>query len=143
MTINAYNNVKMEMAIMQKINHPHVLKLYEIIDDPNAKKLYLITELAGKGNLERRVRKDPSFATDPNYPPMRKYFRQLVQGLEYCHHVLNIVHRDIKPENILIDSNDHIKLADFGVSKMLTTNEDQLTDNQGSAYFFSPEACMG
>ena len=50
MTKSSYDNVKIEMAIMQKINHPHVLKLYEIIDDPNAKKLYLITELASRGN---------------------------------------------------------------------------------------------
>ena len=40
-------------------------------------------------------------------------------ALEYCHDVVNIIHRDIKPENILIDDNDDIKLADFGVSLML------------------------
>ena len=47
---------------------------------------------------------------------MRKYFRQLIQALEYCHNVVKIIHRDIKPEKILIDENDDIKLADFGVS---------------------------
>ena len=55
---SALDPVKEEMAIMQKINHPHVLKLYEIIDDPTAKKLYLITELASRGNLQKKVEKD-------------------------------------------------------------------------------------
>jgi len=44
------------MAIMKKLDHPHIVKLYEIIDDPQKKKLYLITELVKKGNLERKVR---------------------------------------------------------------------------------------
>jgi len=75
---------------------------------------------------------------------MRKIFRQLVLALEYCHEVVNILHRDIKPENILIDENDNIKLADFGVSLMLPSDgTDFTTTNAGSAIFFSPEACRG
>ena len=48
--------VQQEMAIMKKLDHPHIVKLYEIIDDPKEKKLYLITEFVKKGNLEKKVK---------------------------------------------------------------------------------------
>jgi serine/threonine protein kinase len=47
---------------------------------------------------------------------IRSYFRDLISALEYCHVCAGIVHRDIKPENVLIDNNDRVILADFGVS---------------------------
>ena len=58
--------------------------------------------------------------------------------------MVNILHRDIKPENILIDENDDMKLADFGVSCLLPSDGTDLTStNAGSAIFFSPESCRG
>jgi len=44
------------MAIMKKLDHPYILKLYEIIDDPNEKKIYLITDFVKYGNLEKKVK---------------------------------------------------------------------------------------
>jgi calcium/calmodulin-dependent protein kinase kinase 2 len=55
-TKNAFTSVQQEMAIMKKLDHPHIVKLYEIIDDPKEKKLYLITEFVKKGNLEKKVK---------------------------------------------------------------------------------------
>ena len=52
---NEYDNVKQEMAIMKKLDHPYILKLYEIIDDPESQKLYLIIELVRNGSLVKRV----------------------------------------------------------------------------------------
>ena len=75
---------------------------------------------------------------------MRKYFSQVLLALEYCHNEVGIIHRDIKPDNLLIDANDNIKLSDFGVSQMLPTDGcDKIKSNAGSAYFYSPEACIG
>lgn len=45
-----------------------------------------------------------------------KYFRDLALGLDYLHNYCQVVHRDIKPENLLIDGNDRLQIADFGVS---------------------------
>jgi calcium/calmodulin-dependent protein kinase kinase 2 len=73
----------------------------------------------------------------------RKYFRQLISAVEYCHECAQIIHRDIKPENILIDSNDDVKLSDFGVSFMMENGSDQIETSAGSYYYFSPEACLG
>ena len=74
---------------------------------------------------------------------MRKYFSQLILGLEYCHKEVGIIHRDIKPDNMLIDDDDNIKLTDFGVSQFLENGTDNVRSNAGSAYFYSPEACIG
>lgn len=63
--------------------------------------------------------------------------------MEYCHENVQIIHRDIKPENILLDENDNVKLADFGVSLMMDNGCDQVNSTAGSNYFFSPEACLG
>lgn len=48
--------INQEMAIMKKLDHPYILKLYEIIDDPTEKKLYLITDFVKNGNLEKKVK---------------------------------------------------------------------------------------
>lgn len=47
---------------------------------------------------------------------LRKYFRDIILGIEYCHKSAQIIHRDIKPENLLVDINDRVKISDFGVS---------------------------
>ena len=52
---NEYDSLQQEMAIMKKLDHPYILKLYEIIDDPKDKKLYLIIELVRNGSLVKRV----------------------------------------------------------------------------------------
>ena len=71
-----------------------------------------------------------------------KYFRGLIMGVEYCHEKANVVHRDIKPENLLIDINDNVKIADFGVSFMMDyTLSDEMTVMAGSHYFMAPEVC--
>ena len=158
---NEYDNVKEEMAIMKAIDHPRILKLFEIIDDPESQKLYLILELVKNGSLIKQVNPPPKVnrkrgkhskeeaEAEESKKPLsedtkRKYFRQIIQALEYCHDVLKIIHRDIKPDNILINENDDIKLADFGVSLMLKQDgNDFVNTNKGSAMFFSPEACIG
>lgn len=102
--------------------------------------MYLIQEFMKGGNLQKRIDKTdkiPLLEMD-----LRKYFRQLLSAVWYCHEVVNILHRDIKPENILIDSDDNIRLADFGISRSFRGMiNDKLGDNAGSPAYFSPEAC--
>jgi 5'-AMP-activated protein kinase catalytic alpha subunit len=112
--------------------------LYEIIDDPSLNKLYIITEVVKNGTLGERLAKR-MLSTEE----VRKHFRDLISALEYCHEIAGVIHRDIKPENILIDENDRVKLADFGVSFIMENGCDEITTKAGSNYFFSPEACKG
>jgi len=48
---------------------------------------------------------------------VRFYIAELIQAVEYLHEI-NILHRDLKPDNMLLDSNGHMKLADFGLSEV-------------------------
>lgn len=57
MQLNALDNVQMEMAIMKKLDHPHITKLYEIIDDPTQQRLYLIIEYSKHGSVEKKIEK--------------------------------------------------------------------------------------
>lgn len=124
---------------MKKMGHPYVVKLIEIIDDPQNEKIYLIQEFMKGGDLQKRI--DLSVKTPLIESTIRKYFRQLLSAVWYCHEVVNILHRDIKPENILIDSDDNIRLADFGVSRFFRgMDSDHVSDNAGSEAYFCPEA---
>jgi len=80
-----------------------------------------------------------------------KYFRDLMQGLQYCklktnylvHESAGVIHRDIKPENLLLDDNDRLKISDFGVSYIMENGLDEITNTAGSNYYFAPEVCQG
>ena len=115
-----------------------MLTLYEIIDDPNLEKIYIITDYIKQGNLLTRILKD---TLKPD--TIRQYFRDLISAVEYCHEVAQVIHRDIKPENILVDEFDTIRLADFGVSQMIENGDDTMTCKAGTSFFFSPELCQG
>lgn len=99
--------------------------------------MYLITEFVKNGTLQHRCEKGL------NIDQIRRYFRQLILAIEYCHENAGIIHRDIKPENILIDESDNVKLSDFGVSFMMENGMDDIGTSAGSYYYYSPEACLG
>ena len=109
-----FSFVEKEIAITKKMSHPYIVKLIEIIDDmENHHKLYLVLEYAPGGDLLRKIQNyNKKTLTEAQ---IRKYFRQLIYAIWYCHEIVNAVHRDIKPDNILLDENDNIKLSDFGV----------------------------
>lgn len=55
------------------------------------------------------------------------------------HNIANIVHRDIKPENLLITEDDHLTIADFGISSIFENGNDFLSNNAGTRAFLAPE----
>ncbi|KDR75973.1 hypothetical protein GALMADRAFT_68116 [Galerina marginata CBS 339.88] len=105
--------IKREIAIMKKLRHPHVVRLYEVIDDRISEKIYMVMEYLGGGEVKWR---------DDHYRPVlavsqtRRILRDAVLGLEYLHHQ-GIIHRDIKPANLLwTKDRRQVKIGDFGVS---------------------------
>jgi len=80
--------------------------------------LYLITEYASQGDLSQVIKRHRNNGTKMEEPLIITYFLQTCIALSYLH-TLHIIHRDLKPANIFIDSNDNVKLGDFGIVKIM------------------------
>ncbi|KAH8921919.1 kinase-like protein [Atractiella rhizophila] len=132
--------IKGEVAVMKKLDHKHIAKLFEVLDS-TGDSLFMVIELCPGGSLMRLEIGEPS-------PPLseadaRHYFRQIVLGLEYLHYN-DIAHRDIKPDNILLmkDAERTCKIVDFGVSEVFDKRgDDSGSKNAGSPAFLPPESC--
>ena len=111
---NQIEHTKTERAILQSVNHPFIVALRYAFQ--TADKLYLVTDFASGGELFFWLKRDRFFAQSR----ARIYAAELVLALEHLHS-MDVVYRDLKPENILLDGEGHIKLTDFGLSKMQVT----------------------
>lgn len=108
-------NLKMEVDILKKVNHPNIIALKELFDTPD--KLYLIMELVTGGELFDKIVEKGSYTESEAGQLVRK----IVSAVDYLHN-LGIVHRDLKPENLLLkraDNDLEIAIADFGLSKIV------------------------
>ena len=106
--------VDQEMSCLTKIDHINIIKLHEVIDDPNTDKVYLIMDYLQGGSLADKLEESNNGLA---IETAKDYFRGLISAVHYCHEVQKISHRDIKPENILLDKFNKVKLCDFGVSE--------------------------
>ena len=125
---------------MKKLDHPNLVSLIEVLDDPTQDSLYMVMEMCKKG-VSMKVGLDER--ADP-YPDeqCRCWFRDLILGIEYLH-AQGIVHRDIKPDNCLVTQDDVLKVVDFGVSEMFEKGADMMTaKSAGSPAFLPPELCV-
>ncbi|MBA0644563.1 hypothetical protein Goklo_028706 [Gossypium klotzschianum] len=107
-SLTMMSNVKREISIMSRLNHPYIVKLYEVLATKT--KIYVVMEFVKGGELFAKVAKG-RFTEDLS----RKYFQQLISAVGYCHS-RGIFHRDLKPENLLLDDNGNLKVSDFGLS---------------------------
>uniref|UniRef100_A0A672L312 Serine/threonine-protein kinase BRSK2-like n=1 Tax=Sinocyclocheilus grahami TaxID=75366 RepID=A0A672L312_SINGR len=127
--------VEREIAILKLIEHPHVLKLYDVYE--NNKYLYLVLEHVSGGELfdylVKKGRLTPKEA--------RKFFRQIISALDFCHSH-SICHRDLKPENLLLDEKNNIRIADFGMAS-LQVGDSLLETSCGSPHYACPEVIRG
>ncbi|KAB8303845.1 hypothetical protein EYC80_005216 [Monilinia laxa] len=131
---NGAQKVDTEMRIMSKIHHDHVVRFIEYVDWEEY--LYLIMEFVPEGDLTGLVTQCHHLPE----PTVKTITLQLLSALKHLHD-LNITHRDIKPDNILCQSRDpiHVKLTDFGLSKMVDTDETFLRTFCGTLLYCAPE----
>ena len=104
-----------ELSILRSLNHKNVLVLKDIYYRGNA--IYLVTDLLSL-DLNDLIYKEPQFYKNLTKDSFVLIIKQIAQGLEYLHS-LNIIHRDLKPSNILLKNDCTVKIADFGLSRVL------------------------
>jgi len=108
---NMEDSIKKEIAIMTKLKNSHIVELKEVMTTDTD--IYLVLELITGGELFDKIVSAKRFDEDR----ARRYFQQLITGIQYCHEN-GVAHRDLKPENLLLDSNDNVKISDFGLSSL-------------------------
>lgn len=101
--------LRREVEIQSNLRHPNILKLYGHFHD--TKRVFLVLEFAGQGELYKHLRKANRF---PEWKAAQ-YIAQMASALRYLHRK-HVIHRDIKPENILVGIHGEIKISDFGWS---------------------------
>ncbi|KAI1822962.1 kinase-like domain-containing protein [Xylaria intraflava] len=132
--------IRAEIAIMKKLDHPNLVALIEVLDDPEDDSLYMVLEMCKRGVVMNIDLNQP--AIPYNNELCRTWFRDLVLGIEYLH-AQGIIHRDIKPDNLLLTEDDVLKIVDFGVSEMFEKSNEMVTNKvAGSPAFIPPELCQ-
>ncbi|GAB7348877.1 hypothetical protein MBLNU459_g7578t1 [Dothideomycetes sp. NU459] len=127
-----------ERTILESVNrHPFVVKLFYAFQDHE--KLYLILEYAQGGELFTHLAMERMFSEET----AAFYMAEMVLALEHLHTNVRVVYRDLKPENCLLDSDGHLLLTDFGLSKVALEEEDQCNSILGTIEYMAPEVIQG
>ncbi|KNE67824.1 CAMK/CAMKL/MARK protein kinase [Allomyces macrogynus ATCC 38327] len=129
------NKLYREVRIMKTLHHPHIVRLYEVIETKST--VFLVMEYSSGGELydylvvHGRMKEKEA----------RAKFRQILSAVSYCHKK-RVIHRDLKAENLLLDTNLDIKIADFGFSNQFDP-EGKLDTFCGSPPYAAPELFQG
>jgi len=130
-------NLKMEMEILKRVEHPNIIALHEMVEAGN--KLYFVMELVTGGELFDRIVEKGSYSEED----AKILVRKIVSAIDYLHKQ-NIAHRDLKPENLLVKSvedDTEVKIADFGLSKII--DKDKMMQTAcGTPGYVAPEVLL-
>jgi serine/threonine-protein kinase len=121
-----------------KLLHPQIVTLFDAGEDSGL--LYLAFEYVDGSDVAARLDRDPPLTL----AEALAIVRQAADGLEFAHRQ-GIVHRDIKPSNLMLTADGRVKVADFGIAKMLDATSDLTTSGSvvGSPHYLSPEQVRG
>jgi len=128
-------HTRAEKSILQKIQHPFIVRLHYAFQTKD--KLYMILDYINGGELFYHLKKEGRFPENR----VKFYAAEIVCAMAHLHS-LQIVYRDLKPENILIDSEGHICITDFGLSKEINPDEGTHTFC-GTPEYLAPEVLKG
>ncbi|KAG6395629.1 hypothetical protein SASPL_141752 [Salvia splendens] len=120
--------MRREIQILRDVDHPNIVKCHNLFD--HGGEIQVLLEFMDNGSLES--------THIPSEKPLSDLSRHVLAGLAYLHR-RKIVHRDIKPSNLLINSRRLVKIADFGVSRILAQTMDPCNSSVGTIAYMSPE----
>eukprot|EP01053_Blabericola_migrator_P004936 Blabericola_migrator_1__4935@NODE_2574_length_2585_cov_336_116362_g1612_i0_p1_GENE_NODE_2574_length_2585_cov_336_116362_g1612_i0NODE_2574_length_2585_cov_336_116362_g1612_i0_p1_ORF_typecomplete_len634_score132_34Pkinase/PF00069_25/3_7e67Pkinase_Tyr/PF07714_17/1_1e44EFhand_7/PF13499_6/1_7e07EFhand_7/PF13499_6/3_9e11EFhand_7/PF13499_6/6_2e08EFhand_8/PF13833_6/0_027EFhand_8/PF13833_6/0_75EFhand_8/PF13833_6/0_14EFhand_8/PF13833_6/0_0086EFhand_8/PF13833_6/4_3e06EFhand_1/PF00036_32/0_29EFhand_1/PF0003 len=132
--------IQEEIQILKSVDHPNVIKIYEIFEDPSS--VYILQELCQGGELLSTMLIDEGKAKIHDEFFVRRIMQELLDGLSHIHSK-RIMHKDLKPENILFankNPNSPIKIIDFGLGEIFRGHTEVTDVLRGSAIYMAPEA---
>ena len=122
-----------EMEILRRTDSPHVVRCHGIFEKPSGD-IAILMEYMNLGTLDSLLRTHGTFSE----PKLADVARQVLNGLNYLHGH-KIIHRDLKPSNLLVNDKMEVKIADFGVSKIMCRTLDACNSYVGTCAYMSPE----
>lgn len=134
-----------EAKILKILKHPFVVGYHDVYKTKSGK-LYIIMDYCEKGDLDKEIKKrqrsfeasggDPSFYFDDDL--VMKWLAQLCLAMKQVHS-FQIIHRDLKPANIFLDKDNNVKLADFGIARVLSSDKSRADSRIGTPAYMAPE----
>lgn len=141
MTEKEKQHIVAEVNILRELKHPNIVRYYDRIIDKKNTKIYIVMEFCEGGDigaLIKRCKKNSEYIAED---VIWKIFTQIVLALHECHTKKDgkILHRDLKPSNVFLDKDNNVKLGDFGLSRMLSSESTFAYSHVGTPYYMSPE----
>ena len=132
--------MEQEGFILQKLSHPNIVKCIDskIINE----KAYIVMEYADDGNLKLKIKEHKQKNIPFKEENILNWFIEICEAINYIHSQ-KIIHRDLKPNNIFLMKNNHIKLGDFGIARVLHGDESAANTQIGTQPYLSPEIVQG
>lgn len=133
-----YNRFRREAAVLAKLQHPHIVRYYDIVDLQGT--IFILLDYVPGKTLEDLL--TPKGSTLKPYTSI-SYLTPIVSALQYAHNE-GVIHRDLKPANVLIHENNTVLITDFGIARILNiTSELTSGTTIGTPLYMAPEQISG
>ena len=129
---NHREHTKAERLILEKMTHPFIVQLHFAFQTPD--KLYFVMDFLNGGELFHHLRKEKRFCESKS----RFYACEILLAIEFLHKQ-GIIYRDLKPENVILGADGHVKLTDFGLSKLCFKGSQKSYTFCGTPEYLAPE----
>ena len=128
-----------ESTILSKLDHPNIIKFYDVFESKKPKHMInIVTEYADGGDLSEKIKEKKNKNNNFAESEILDYFTQICLAIKHIHKK-KIIHRDLKSGNIFLMKNGFVKLGDFGIAKGFQKTMDKAKTMVGTPYYLSPE----
>ena len=138
----ALDDLKRETRRGLDLAHPHIVRVYDLVEDPNAAAIAM-EFVDGQTLASMRVAKENKIF---EVADLSVWVRQLCEALDYAHHRAKLVHRDLKPANLMINQQEDLKVTDFGIARSISDSVSRVTMDRGTSgtlLYMSPQQALG
>ena len=127
-----------ESQAVAMLSHPNIVSVYDVSTSVTMESDYIVMELIEGITLKQYMEKKGVL----NWKETLHFAMQIAKALEHAHS-RGVVHRDIKPHNVMVLKNGSVKVADFGIARMMSKGDTLTKEALGSVHYISPEQAKG